>query len=495
MNVADLFARLGIKVNDKQFNAANDLINKTGQSLATMGKWAAAAIGSVAGVTVAIANQADEVGATAEKLGVNAQRYQELGFAAQQSDTSIETLTMGLGLLSKNLIAAQDGSKEAADSFKDLGLDPKQFKTADEAFVAIADKLSKLPAGAKKTALSMKLFGKSGKELVPLLNIGREGIQKFAAEANALGLVMDDAGLQAGSDFGDSMNRVKQAVGGLLKSAILPLLPVITKLMDGFKDWVLVNRGLIKSKIAEWVQTTISALKTLAGWVHVVADNFGVIFAAAVGVKAAQAVYALTVALKAAGVTGVKAAVGMAASWLAAMAPFILIGAAIFLLILIVQDLYTWFQGGESVIKKYLWEPIKAFVGDTWTSFKMLVTDVAKMFSDMVDGIVDKLFAIPDAIGNFFSFDENTSTAQRGGAPIGARGLGGGPAGAAMSSLAPTPGLTPARSGEGNSSSVVNASVNANISVTSPNPEEAGKAVQRELSKFWGAQMREAQSG
>ena len=50
-----------------------------------------------------------------------------------------------------------------------------------------------LPDGAEKTALAIELFGKSGADLIPFLNQGREGVGALTAE-------LQDLGVQIGGD-------------------------------------------------------------------------------------------------------------------------------------------------------------------------------------------------------------------------------------------------------------------------------------------------------
>ena len=42
----------------------------------------------------------------------------------------------------------------------------------------VADAFKKMPDGAEKAGLAMKLFGKSGADLIPLLNEGADGLTK-----------------------------------------------------------------------------------------------------------------------------------------------------------------------------------------------------------------------------------------------------------------------------------------------------------------------------
>ena len=54
----------------------------------------------------------------------------------------------------------------------------------------MADKFKAMPDGTKKTALAMDILGKSGKDLIPLLNSGSEGLGEMLAEADSLGITL-----------------------------------------------------------------------------------------------------------------------------------------------------------------------------------------------------------------------------------------------------------------------------------------------------------------
>ena len=63
-------------------------------------------------------------------------------------------------------------------AFRALGISLKDnggnVKTSGDLFLDIAQKFSKMEDGAAKTALAIRLFGRAGAELIPLLNQGRD---------------------------------------------------------------------------------------------------------------------------------------------------------------------------------------------------------------------------------------------------------------------------------------------------------------------------------
>ena len=75
----------------------------------------------------------------------------------------------------------------ASIAFKALGIDVRDasgnIRDTNAVFLDIADRFGRMQDGATKSALAMQVFGKSGAELIPLLNSGRDGLKGMAAYA------------------------------------------------------------------------------------------------------------------------------------------------------------------------------------------------------------------------------------------------------------------------------------------------------------------------
>jgi methyl-accepting chemotaxis protein len=121
--------------------------------------------------------------------GTTAEKLQSLQFAAEASEVPVEALSMGLMRLQRAMFASGNGAMGAGSAFKALGLDQKDLKTMDstQAFVQVAQAISEVKNPAEQTALAMKVFGRGGAQLLPLLKEGKEGIAKLRGEVVALG--------------------------------------------------------------------------------------------------------------------------------------------------------------------------------------------------------------------------------------------------------------------------------------------------------------------
>lgn len=138
---------------------------------------------------------ADNMNDLRQKTGVSVEQLSRFQQAAEKSGTSLEGVSSAMVKLNRNL--ATD-NKAASEALADLGISATdasgKLKSTDQVMLEVADAFAKMPDGAEKSAAAMALFGKSGADLVPLLNGGRESIEslratmtgEFAAGADAL---------------------------------------------------------------------------------------------------------------------------------------------------------------------------------------------------------------------------------------------------------------------------------------------------------------------
>lgn len=191
-----------------------------------------AAIGA-AGVAVYafvkhVSNAADELGKLSQKVGVSVESLSALKHAAAVSDVTMESFAQGLKILSRNMTEAHAGTGEAQEAFRALGVtlsdSSGKVKLTEEVLLTLADKFEEMEDGAGKTALAMKIFGKSGSDLIPLLNQGRKGIEELKKEAAALGIVISKDAAEAAEKFNDNVTRLKGATEGLTIQLAGPLI-------------------------------------------------------------------------------------------------------------------------------------------------------------------------------------------------------------------------------------------------------------------------------
>ena len=200
-----------------------------------------AIVGGLTAVVKKSIDAGDELFNLQAKTGIAAKALIGLGNAAKLADVDQGTLAKGLTKLSVNLVKAAEGNDDLAGKFKRLGVDIKdangQVVPADKALKQIADRFADMPDGAQKAAAAVALFGKSGADLIPLLNEGAASMEKFTYK------VGED--FAARSDlFNDTITELgikTQGFGLELTDALLPalqsIIEVFSDLFDTKQDW------------------------------------------------------------------------------------------------------------------------------------------------------------------------------------------------------------------------------------------------------------------
>lgn len=193
--------------------------------------------------TVAIQNslkRMDDLGKAAQKIGTTTEALSALSYAATLSDVSFEKLQSSLGRLTRAQQKVAEGQAEMSGLFNAIGVSATDaegnIRKADEVFAEIADVFQALPDGAEKSALAMQLFGRSGADLIPLLNGGSVAIRGATKELEDFGGVIDNETAKAAEEFNDQITRMGFAFDGFAAQVTKALLPALRSIADAFVD-------------------------------------------------------------------------------------------------------------------------------------------------------------------------------------------------------------------------------------------------------------------
>lgn len=241
---ADRFIRLLIDAKDGTAAGINSVQGRLQGLLATTARFTAAlgAVGvglSFAALAAAIKNVTDDLdrlAKTSEKIGLPVEDLSALEHAAQQSGVEVGALETGLLRLNRSAADASRGLKEPADAFAALGVSVTdangKLKSTGQLLDESAEAFARMADGPEKSALAMTLFGRAGADLIPMLNLGRAGLAEMRAEAEALGIVMDQETAEAAERFNDNLDRLQKSFRSLAIGAAEDVLPALSDITD-----------------------------------------------------------------------------------------------------------------------------------------------------------------------------------------------------------------------------------------------------------------------
>lgn len=223
---------------EQRIASLKDTASRLGGVLAGLGA-GVSMIGLLA-VVRSVVNELDRTNKSAQKVGVSVEGFSALEYAAGQSGVEVQALETALGKLSKTAVEAARGGKEPAAAFEALGVEVRDgnghLKTADKLLLDLAEAFAQFEDGPAKSELAMRLFGKAGADLIPLLNQGRDGITALMEEARRLGVVLDGDAAAAAERLNDNLSRVAKSMRGLAVAAAEDVLPAIADISDAMAE-------------------------------------------------------------------------------------------------------------------------------------------------------------------------------------------------------------------------------------------------------------------
>lgn len=184
------------------------------------------------------------------RTGASVETLSALGFAANQTGTDLATLEGAFARMSKALVKGSEDNLQAETAFQALGLsvDRLMQMSPDEQFGAIARSIAAIPNPAAKAAMAMQVFGKSGTQLIPLI----DDMDALASQARELGLVMSTEDAEAADALGDAMEIVRASLGRVVQVVGASLAPLLTDMAEQIArtvamtiEWVDANGELI----------------------------------------------------------------------------------------------------------------------------------------------------------------------------------------------------------------------------------------------------------
>lgn len=252
---SDIGSRAGLPKLIESLKGVGTAVGGVVRNVAALGAGlaAAAAIGLASGsaMAMAYADATGAIGDTAERTGASRERLQELGFAAQLTGSSAETMAGALMKMNLAVGNATKGSKELKEMFAGLGIRIKNnngtLKSSDELFNHFVDRISKIKDPSLQAKAAVTIFGKSATELLPLIRGGSKGLAEMSAEARRLGIVISDEAVREGEEFGDVIDTLKFALNGVGNTIGSALVPALTNLGKWLTETIVKYRPQIQA--------------------------------------------------------------------------------------------------------------------------------------------------------------------------------------------------------------------------------------------------------
>jgi hypothetical protein len=367
--IRELITSWGFNVDTKPLDGMESKVAGLKTGLKAVAGLAATGAATLFAWTRAAANAGDDAAKTARTLGVSAESYQELAYAADFAGVKTGQLEKALSKINTTTRDAIGGNADALKQFRALGvgLDDLRDKRADEILMLMADGFAALPDGVDKASIAVDWFGDRNSKMVNLLDGGADALRDLRLEAIATGNVIGEETTKKAERFNDAITRIRKLLRGLVLLIGADLVDNFTDVAEGFALWIAESRELIKLRLEQAIGLTVNALKMLWKWSNAIAKSVSRLVNALGGAERALRIVGILLATFVAfkvvvGITALSGVVmalaaayktmGMAA--LVAKAKVMLLPLAIAALIvligLVIDDFKAFFAGQDSAI-------------------------------------------------------------------------------------------------------------------------------------------------
>jgi hypothetical protein len=176
----------------------------------------------------------DTLGKTAQKLGVTSQALQKLRYASNLAGVETRTVDMAVQRFTRRLSEAANGTGEAKDALKELGLNAKELakQPLDKQMLKLADAFDNVQSSGDKVRLAFKLFDSEGVAFVNTLEGGSAALQQMFQEAEGLGFILSSGAVKGVEETNDAMMKLGVMLGGVRDQIVAGLAPAFRLIVD-----------------------------------------------------------------------------------------------------------------------------------------------------------------------------------------------------------------------------------------------------------------------
>lgn len=240
-------------------------------------------VAGAVGVVMSLIGSFDDLGDTAEALGVGVDFLAQTRYAAEKSGAEVAALDGGLRNLATGLGMARAGSGKLAGFLKVVSpallRQVKEAKSNEEAFNLLADAAAKLTDKAKLAAFAQKTLGDAS--LGPLLAKGAKGIDELRKRYGQLA-GSQQAAADAAGPVDDAMKDLKATTDGLKAAIVAGLAPALKIIVDRLAEWFVEHRADVErwarqigEALPKAVDEVVKAVRDAIAWASSFLDSIG----------------------------------------------------------------------------------------------------------------------------------------------------------------------------------------------------------------------------
>lgn len=266
----------GLKAADKQLTKTVNNIDRFGRNVAKLGGNLTKLTAPIAAVGAGMAAAAIQAGEYADRMldlteitGLSTDTLQELENVARVAGVEFDGLATTIAKLENQMPNIINGTGGASQAINALGVSvfdsAGNTRDMNDLFPELVKKLQSVENVTDRNVLAHQLFGRSLKDLAPVLGMTGEQFDAARKQAHDLGLVMSNESLQAADDFRLSVDQLKAQFQALWRNLASQFIPIFSgTILPLIRDQLVpVFLGLAKqvAGVAGWFNSLSAPVK------------------------------------------------------------------------------------------------------------------------------------------------------------------------------------------------------------------------------------------
>ena len=229
--------------------SVGDKIQGVGKALMPVSVAAAGAITGIAALGVKTASTGAELDDLSQRLGISAEKVQELKYVAAQAGVDWEVYNKGIIKARAALLDLSSGiSNNTTKAVQSLGISLENFSSQEEMIDGVMTALAGVKDKTLQAAYANEIFGdKIANEMLPYLNAGAEEIQKFKSEFEGMSYLTNEQ-VKSLATLDDTIYLLKQS----LSNVVLQIGASLSPLIQSLTEYVNANVIPMLQRLADW---------------------------------------------------------------------------------------------------------------------------------------------------------------------------------------------------------------------------------------------------
>jgi len=176
----------------------------------------------------------DSIGKAAARTQLTTDDFQTLSFAFEQSGGSAANLETAIKSMSTQYLDLQRGTATSTDLFNRLGITLNDLEGLDvgERFRLIAKSISNIQDPTEKAAVAVKLFGRSGATILPLI----QNMDQYEQRLRDINGVISGSSIRDAENLTDLNNELSRSWDKLTSQLSGAFVPAVRVLNEAFRD-------------------------------------------------------------------------------------------------------------------------------------------------------------------------------------------------------------------------------------------------------------------